>query len=279
MLEKANAVHPWVEERARSRGHGHCAGRTGGGRAGADTAVRSACRTDSGGAAAVTVSHLHRHRDRGGATAWCQSADWENPVAGADRHRRRDRAERRAGSGGFPEPPPDRRIRERHPEQPVSARHQLSRLHRLAAPRDAARPVGLHGRCPPQPAVRRGRELGPDSSDGDRDDDADAGIESAVRPEHAGGSAGDSNQERPARRRGRPSRRSTAPTRDAQSNSSTAARDHSRRHPLVHVRQSASRRMGGATTLRPRSASCSASSGGSGPATTRPSAWPTPTIR
>ena len=61
-----------------------------------------------------------------------------------------------------------RRLRQRDPGQSVSARHQLSRLHRVAAARHAAGPLGLHGRRAPQPAVRRRRELGSDSARRDR---------------------------------------------------------------------------------------------------------------
>ena len=105
--------------------------------------------------------------------------------AGADRHGPRHRAERRARSVGVSRPADERRLPQRGPEQSVPGRRELSRLHRVAAARHAAGPLGLHGRRPPQSAVRRSRELGSDPAPGDRDRDADAGIESAVRPEHA----------------------------------------------------------------------------------------------
>ena len=128
-----------------------------------------------------------------------------------------DRAATSSSSGALdlvrlPEPPPERRARQRDAEQPVSARRQLSRLHRVAAARHAAGPVGLHGRRPPQSAVRRRRELGSDSAHRDRVDDADAGIESAVRAEHARRRAVDSDQGRPFDTRAPRCRRLTAAT-------------------------------------------------------------------
>ena len=59
--------------------------------------------------------------------------------------------------------------------------------------------------------------------DRDRVDDADAGLESAVRPQHARRGAVDPDQGRPSRRGHDRRGRCTAATRGAQSSSSTAA--------------------------------------------------------
>ena len=87
-------------------------------------------------------------------------------------------------------------LRQRDAGQSLSAGRELSRLHRVAAAGHAAGPVGLHGRRTAEPAVRRRGELGSDSAHGDRIDDADAGIESAVRTQHARRRAVDSDQGR-----------------------------------------------------------------------------------
>ena len=80
---------------------------------------------------------------------------------------------------------------------PVSSRYELSRLHGVAAARHTAGSIGLHGRRQTQSAVRRRGELGSDSRARDRIDGADAGIESAVRSEHARRRTLDPDQGRP----------------------------------------------------------------------------------
>ena len=59
--------------------------------------------------------------------------------------------------------------------------------------------LGLHGRRPAEPAVRRYRGLGPDSQDRHLGSRADAGIESAVRAQHPGRRDLDRDQGRPQR--------------------------------------------------------------------------------
>ena len=81
---------------------------------------------------------------------------------------RRNRGERRARPLRLPEPPLQRRLRQRDAGQPVSAGSQLPRLHRVAAARHAAGAVDLHGRRAAEPAVRRRRQLGSDSPHGHR---------------------------------------------------------------------------------------------------------------
>ena len=105
------------------------------------------------------------------------------PVQTVDR--RRSRQERGARPGRLRQPPAAGRARQRDAGQSVSARRQLSRLHGVAAARHAAGAVGLHGRRAAESAVRRRRELGPDSADGDRLHGVDAGVEPDVRPQHA----------------------------------------------------------------------------------------------
>ena len=105
--------------------------------------------------------HGHRHdaaaRRRGAADAGARP--------GADRDGPRHRPQRRARRLGLPQPPDERRVRQRRPEQSVPARRELPRLHRIAAARHAAGAVGLPRRRPAEPAVRRGRQLGPDPAD------------------------------------------------------------------------------------------------------------------
>ena len=97
---------------------------------------------------------------------------------------------------GIPAEQPDQRHRQRRSGQSVPARHQLPRLHRLAAARRAAGPVGVPGRRAHQRAVRRRRQLGPAAAVGDRQHPAHPRLEPAVRAQHAGRRARDLHQER-----------------------------------------------------------------------------------
>ena len=78
------------------------------------------------------------------------------------------------------------RERQRDPGQPVPARRELSRLLGLAAAGHAAGAVGVSRRRARQRGLRRRRQLGPAAAGRDRRPDADAGLEPAVRTEHAG---------------------------------------------------------------------------------------------
>ena len=107
-----------------------------------------------------------------------------------------DRAQQFDRSSGIPATLSRQRLRQRDPGQPVPARRQLPRLHRVAAARHAAGAVGLHGRRAPQPALRRRRQLGPDSAGGHLDHSLDARVEPAVRAQHARRRAVDPDQGR-----------------------------------------------------------------------------------
>ena len=80
-------------------------------------------------------------------------------------------------------------LRRRHGErkrgESVPARRLLSRLHGVGAARHARRAFGLRRRRARQRSVRRHRQLGPDPAGGDLEGDADVGLESGVRPQHA----------------------------------------------------------------------------------------------
>ena len=86
---------------------------------------------------------------------------------------------------------------QRRAGQSVADRHQLSRLHRLAAARHAAGFVGVHGRRAHQRALRRCRQLGSDSAGRDPDDADHPRLESDFRPEHARRRGRGDDQERP----------------------------------------------------------------------------------
>ena len=88
-----------------------------------------------------------------------------DPRAGAVGDGRRHPAQPGARAVRLPESPVRQRSRERDAGQPVPAGRELSRLYRFAAARHAAGPVDLPGRRAPEPAVRRRRELGPDSAE------------------------------------------------------------------------------------------------------------------
>ena len=142
---------------------------------------------------------------------------------------------------------------------PFQTGSQLSRLHGVAAAGHAAGAVGLHGRRSAEPAVRRRRELGSDSAHGDRIDDADARIESAVRAQHARRRAVDSDQGRshqPGHNGPRDLRQRRAPRRRVR-----AWRQPRAAGSTGMWRATCSPRTAGATTRRRTSASCSASSG------------------
>ena len=89
--------------------------------------------------------------------------------------------------------------------------------------RHAAGLVDLHGRRAAQSAVWRRRELGSHSPPGDRVDDADAGLESSVRSQHARRRAVDSDEGWPQLSRHDDARDLTAATCGAPWSSSTAA--------------------------------------------------------
>ena len=78
------------------------------------------------------------------------------------------------------------RERQRDPGQPVPARRELPRLLGLAVAGHAAGAVGVSRRRARQRGLRRRHQLGPAAAGRDRRPDADAGLEPAVRPEHAG---------------------------------------------------------------------------------------------
>ncbi len=126
-----------------------------------------------------------RQRRRHDAAARARTAEGPRAGTGADRDGRRHRAKRSAFARRLHEPASRQRPCERDPGQPASARRQLPRLHGVAAARHAAGTVGLRRRHPHQPAVRRHRQLGPAAANGDRLDGADAGLQSAVRAQHA----------------------------------------------------------------------------------------------
>ena len=105
-------------------------------------------------------------------------------------------------------------------------------------------------------------------ADRHRLDDADAGVESAVRAEHARRRAVDPDQERPVDAGHDRARRSTAAMRAGPSSSSTAAGGPAGCTGISPA--TCSPKTAGATTRRRRSVSCSASSAGSAPLTTSP---------
>ena len=175
--------------------------------------------------AAGPADDLHRHGRRNDAAAGCRAAAREDPRARADRDRATSR-ERRPRPRRLPQQPAERRARQRVAGQPVSARRQLPRVHRFPAARHAAGTLRLHGRRAAEPAVRRGRELGSDPAHRDLVEHAHAGLQSAVRLEHARRRPLDSNEGRPHAPEAPPFKPSTAATCAGRSSSSTAATGH-----------------------------------------------------
>ena len=92
--------------------------------------------------------------------------------------------ERSSGSVGLLESPARRRPRQRGSREPVSGRLELSWTHRFPPAWNSTRPIGIHGRRPPQPAVRRRCQLGFDSTDRHRRNNAHAGIQSSIWSQH-----------------------------------------------------------------------------------------------
>ena len=199
--------------------------------------------------------------DRGGAAPGPRSAARKIPAPVQTASGPGPRAQRRARSLGLPDAPLQRRLRQRDSEQPVSARHQLSRLHGVAAPRHAAGLSSVHGRRPPQPAVRRRRQLGSDPASRHLVDDGDARVQSAVRAQHARRRARDPDEGRfdDARHdRAGHLRQRCSPRRSSSSTAAAGRTAFTGISPAI-----CSARMGGARLHRRTFASCSASSGGS----------------
>ena len=85
--------------------------------------------------------------------------------------------------------------------QPISARYQLSRLHRLAAARHPRRAVRVRGRRARERVLRRYGQLGFDTRIRDIHGDAHVRLQPGVRAQHPGRRPVGADQERPRRPR------------------------------------------------------------------------------
>ncbi len=172
--------------RARRQGH-RCVRACGLTRSGSGTSDRELgrARAGPGRPAGAGSTHLQHHGGGQHAAARKRSADRSDRRSRPDRHQAGDPRLGCARRLRFHEPAAECRPPQRNPGQPVSGRRELSRLHGVATARHAAGPLGVSGRRACQPAVRRHRQLGSHSASGDLVRRVDAGIESAVRTQHA----------------------------------------------------------------------------------------------
>ena len=152
-------------------------------------------------------------RDRDDAAPRLAAAARSRAGERPDGDRRRDRGAAQPGSRGLHARRARERQRQPGPAEPAAARPAIPRLPRVAAAGRAARDVGVHRRRPAERTVRRHAELGPDPDGGGAVREPDAGVEPALRAEHAGrrAVAGDEDRLLRSGRRGPPAGRIVRP--------------------------------------------------------------------